>query len=153
MTSIKRLFLTSLSTVLLATPALATPALAVGQITVEDAEGEVDIYSNVKITHTADTLYLKAPDSETTLVINKKNCTMEKSIQVCSTGDVTVSTYGVDESLEVDKMFIFINSTKERQVLEGSKVVLSPSTVLIEILTTKGTYINGMGQIDSMQKP
>lgn len=148
MTFIKTLILTSLSTAL-----LATPVLAVGQITVEDAEGEVDIYSNVKITHTADTLYLKASDSETTLVINKKDCTMEKAIQVCSMGNVTVSSYGVDESLEVAQMFVFINPTKERQVLEGSKVVLSPSTVLIEILTTKGTYINGMGKIDSMQKP
>lgn len=148
MTSIKTLILSSLSTAL-----LATPTLAVGQFSVEDSEGAVDIYSNIRITHTADTLYLKASDSETTLVINKKDCKMEKAIQVCSTGDVSINTYGVDESLDIDQILVFINTTKERQAIEGSKVVLSPNTVLVEILTKKGTYINGMGQIDSMQKP
>ncbi|GFE68021.1 hypothetical protein [Chroococcus sp. FPU101] len=99
MTSIKTLILSSVSTAL-----LATPSLAFGQFTVEDIEGAVDIYSNVRITHTDDSLYFKASDSELTLIINKKDCKMEKAIQVCSTGNVSVNTYGVDESLDVEQI-------------------------------------------------
>lgn len=148
MISIKSLFLTTLSSTL-----IAVPALAVGQFTVENSNGEIDTYSNVTITHTADTLYFKPSDSNITLVINKKDCKMENSLQVCTTGDVVLRTYGVDETLDINQMFVFINPTKEKQLIQGSTVSLSPNTVLVEILTEKGTYINGMGQIDSMQKP
>jgi hypothetical protein len=145
---IKKLILTTLSTAL-----LTTPALAIGQFIVEDAAGEVEIYSDVQITQTADTLSLTASDSDITLVINKKNCNMEKAIQVCSAGDVIISTHGVDETLEVEQVYVFINPSNERQMLEGSEVILSPNTVLVEILTAKGTYINGMGKIDATAKP
>jgi hypothetical protein len=132
---------------------LSTSALAKGEITVEQANGDVETYSEVAISNTADILYFKAQDSNTLLMVTKKECTTEDKILVCNQARMGVDTDGVLEELDVKQIVLFINPTAERQPIKGSKVSLGPGTVLLEAATTKGTFITGLGKIDATTKP
>lgn len=144
----KTLSLSLLSTLLL-TPSL----LAKGLVTVEQIDGNVDNYVDVEIFSTEDTLYLKPAEGPDIVVIEKKNCKLEDNIQVCSDGTLTLDTYGVEENIEIDQLFIFTNNTDKRLPIQKSDVTLKGKTIMLEILTSEGTYITGMGRIDQTTPP
>ena len=144
----KTLNLALLST-LLFTPSL----LAKGLVTVEQIDGNVDNYVDVEIFSTQDTLYLKPAEGKDLVVIEKKNCKLEGNIQVCSDGTLTIESYGVEENINIEKLFIFTNNTNKRLPIQKSDVTLKGNTILLEVLTEKGTYITGMGRIDQTTPP
>jgi hypothetical protein len=146
-------FAQSLSSALCLMCLVSVPAFAQGEITVEQADGSVDTYSNVEIHNTPDILYFKAKDKDTFVLITKKECTNEGKILVCNQARMGVDTDGVIEELGIKQIIVFINPTAERQGIKGSKVTLGPGTVLLEASTTKGTYVTGLGKIDSTKKP
>lgn len=132
---------------------VSSPAFAKGEISVEKANGDVETYSEVEISNTPEILYFKAKDSNTILMITKKECTAEDKILVCNQARMGVDTEGVIEELGVKQIVLFINPTAERQPVKGSKVTLGPGTVLLEASTTNGSYVTGLGKIDATTKP
>jgi hypothetical protein len=129
------------------------PAWAKGEITVEQPNGDNNIYSGVEIYNTSDILYFKAPDLDTIFMISKNQCDKEGELLVCNKARMGLDTQGVLEELKVKEIHLFINPSTTSQTIKGSQVTLSPGTVLLEFVTEKGTYVSGLGRIDSTTKP
>ncbi|MBR8830733.1 MAG: hypothetical protein N5P05_000966 [Chroococcopsis gigantea SAG 12.99] len=147
--NLKKIISTALCLVLIAPVA----ALAEGEVTIEYANGDDNTYSNVEIHNTDNILYLNPPEMDTMLMISKKECGKEGEILVCNKAVLGLDTQGVLEELKVKEIHLFINETKNPQQIQGSTVTLSPGTMLLEVLTEKGTYVNALGKIDSTSKP
>jgi hypothetical protein len=147
-----RLLKTLLAVGLLTATAIA-PALAKGEVTVEHKNGDTNTYSGVEISNAPNVLYLKSQDSDTTLMITKNECTKEGELLVCNKARAGVDTHGVIEELDVAQIVLFINPTQTPQPIKGSKVTMSPNTVLLEMSTKKGSYITALGKIDSSTRP
>jgi hypothetical protein len=141
-----------LSALLLAT-FLPLPALAKGEISVEHDNGDIDTYSEVEISNTPDILYFKANEGNTMLLITKNECKKEGEILFCDKARAGVDTNGVIEELDIAQIALFINPTKDRQSVKGSKVTMGANTVLLEMATEKGSYITALGKIDSTTRP
>ncbi len=129
------------------------PGLAKGEMTVEYANGDSVTYSSVEIHNTDNIVYFKSPEINTIMMISKNECTKEGQILVCNKARLGLDTEGVLEELKVKEIHLFINPTNTSQPIQGSQVTLSPGTVLLEVLTEKGTYMNALGRIDSTTKP
>ncbi len=129
------------------------PALAAGEVTVEDGDGNVQTYTDVEIISTPDVVYFRSSEGGTTLQIVKNNCDREGQLLVCNKAQAGVNTDGVVEQLDVNQIVLFINPTTAQQPISGSKVVMGPNTVLLEMTTAKGTYISGLGKIDGSSLP
>ncbi len=129
------------------------PAMAKGEISIEQPNGDLEVFSNVQISNTPDIIYFKSEDTENILMITKKDCVNEDKLLVCNKARMGVDTDGIIEEIDVKQIFLFINPTKEPQSIKGSAVTMSPGTILLEAATTKGTYITGLGRIDNNTKP
>jgi hypothetical protein len=129
------------------------PAGAKGEVNVEYSNGDSDIYSGVEIHNTDKILYLVAPESETMLLISKNQCGKEGELLVCNQARLGLDTQGVLEELKIREIHLFINPTRDAQPIQGSQVTMSPGTILLEVVTEKGTYISALGRIDSTAKP
>lgn len=126
---------------------------AKGEISVEFPNGDIDTYSEVEIHNTSNILYFQAPESETMLLISKNKCDKEGELLVCNQARMGLDTQGVLEELKIKEIHLFINQTTKPQMIQGSEVTMSPGTVLLEVVTEKGTYISALGRIDSTTKP
>jgi hypothetical protein len=133
--------------------ALQIPALATGEINVEHSNGDIDTYSDVSIANAPQVLYIKSKEGNTMLLITKNECKKEGELLVCDKARAGVDTNGVMEELNMKEIILFINPTKTRQPIEGSKITLSPETFLLEMSTANGNYITGAGKIDSTTRP
>lgn len=130
------------------TSMFSAPALAKGMVMVEYPNGDIDEYPEVNLTRTNQAIYLKPVEGENVLVIFNKKCELERQLKVCTDAEVKLNSYGIDENINVEQIVVFINDTSRRQMIQGSRVNLSPNTILLEILTDRGTYITGLGKID-----
>jgi hypothetical protein len=144
---------TSLLSVCLLAVFAPIPAGAKGEINVERPNGDTDVYSGVEIHNTQDILYFKDSEADTIFMISKNQCDKEGELIVCNKARLGLDTQGVIEELKVKEIHLFINPTKTSQPIQGSQVTLSPGTVLLEVVTEKGTYISALGKIDSTTKP
>lgn len=133
--------------------AISAPAFARGEISVEYSDGNVETYSDVSISNTANILYFEDPDTGTILMISKKGCNPEGELLLCKEARMGVDTHGVIEELSVKQIVLFINPTQKAQPIKNSEVTLSPGTVLLEASTHKGSFITGLGKIDATTKP
>lgn len=143
----------SLLSALLLASFLPLPALAKGEVTVEHDNGDIDSYSDVEISDTSDILYFKTKEGSTMLLITKNECKKEGEILFCDKARAGVDTNGVIEELGVPQIVLFINPTNTRQPVKGSKVTMGANTVLLEMVTEKGSYVTGIGKIDSTTRP
>ena len=144
-------------------------ALAQGEITVEYKNGDTEVFYDVEISDTKDIIYFQivksddeesddatesdAGNSDRILMITKNKCDQEGELLVCNKARVGLQSYGVLEELNVEQIFLFINSSNEKQTINGSTVTMSPNTILLEFATDKGGFVNGFGTIDSATRP
>jgi hypothetical protein len=131
---------------------LPIPSLANGLVRIEQSDGSSKVYHGVEIANTDAAVYF-VPASSEELIIQKRGCTSEDQIQVCPTPDVEFSRYGVIEDLLVSHAFLFVNTTQQSHQIRKSRVTLSPNTLMVEILTSKGTFIRALGIVDSTSTP
>ena len=133
--------------------AFNSPASALGELTVERKSGETQVFSDVEISDTKDIIYFQGGDNNNILMITKNECDKEGELLVCKKARVGLQSYGILEELNVDQIFVFINSSGEKQSIKGSTVTMSPKTVLLEFLTSEGNFVTGFGRIDSDVSP
>lgn len=129
------------------------PSLAKGEVTVEHDSGDTDTYSQVEIFNTPDILYFKTKEGSTMLLITKNECKKEGEILFCDKARASLDTDGVIEQLDVAQIVLFINPTNTRQQVKGSKVTMGANTILLEMVTEKGSYLTALGKIDSTTRP
>ena len=132
---------------------LCTPALAEGELTVEYQNGDVVVFSDVQISDTEEIIYFQGQENDSILMITKNECREEGEILVCNQARVGLQSYGVLEELPVEQIFLFINPTDENQGINGSTVIMSPNTILLEFATEQGSFVTGFGTIDSTVRP
>jgi len=131
--------------------ALAAPTLAEGLVTVEYPNGDSTNYPGVRILSNNEILNVKDGEEGKVLEIQKKDCHTEGEVAVCTGGTVIIDTYGVKEAMLVKQLVVFTNTTTKQQPIKDSKVTLGPKSVMAEILSQKGTYVNISGKIDSSE--
>jgi hypothetical protein len=142
-----------LSPLLLLSVLIPNAVLAQGEITVEHQNGDVDLYSEVEISNTDEILYFKTQEGDKILMITKNECDKEGELFVCNKARMGLDSYGVLEEIKVREIFLFINPTTQSQPIRGSNVTMTPSTILLEVVTENGSYITGLGKIDKTTKP
>lgn len=131
----------------------AFPVHAQGEITIQQANGETQTYSEVEIFNTENILYFQSPDTNSILMITKKECNYEDQLLVCNRARMGLDTNGVIEEFTVKQIVLFINPTQKRLPIQGSSITMGPQTILLEAVTGKGTYVTGLGTIDKTTKP
>ena len=129
-----------------------SPAFAQGEITVEYADGETQIL-DVDISDTKEFIYFQNTENDNILMITKNKCDREGELIVCNKARAGLQSHGILEELNIEEIFLFINSSEEEQAISGSKVTMSPNTILLEFVTDKGSLITGLGTIDSNVRP
>lgn len=130
-----------------------TPAFAEGELTVEYKNGDIETFPGVEISDTEEIIYFQGGDNDSILMITKNECEKEGELLVCNKARVGLQSYGILEELNVEQIFLFINSSDEKQTINGSKVTMSPNTILLEFATDKGSFVTGFGTIDSTIRP
>ncbi len=142
-------------------------ALAQGEITVDYKNGETEVFYDVEIFDTKETIYFQVGNNDDEndqqetnetqngriLMITKNKCDQEGELLVCNKARVGLQSYGVLEELNVEQIFLFINPSDEKQTINGTTVTMSPNTILLEFATEKGGFVNGFGTIDSTTRP
>jgi hypothetical protein len=128
---------------------LPLAAQAQGEVRIEQRDGSNKVYPGVRIDAKGDTVTFSLENTAHTLVVVGSHCAREGGVRVCSSADVWFDRYGVNEELRVTKSYVFVNDTHTMLHVKGSRVDLSPNTVMVEILTQRGTYITGRGWIDA----
>ncbi|MGD1065907.1 MAG: hypothetical protein ABR975_03755, partial [Vulcanimicrobiaceae bacterium] len=126
---------------------LPLPAPAQGEVRIEQRDGSNKVYPGVHIDAKGDTVTFSLANAEHTLVVAGAHCSREDGVRMCSSADVWLERYGVSEELRVTKSYVFVNDTHKMLHVKGSRVDLSPNTLMVEILTQRGTYITGRGWI------
>jgi hypothetical protein len=128
---------------------LPLPAHAQGEVRIEQRDGSNKLYPGVHIDAKGNTVTFSLENAEHTIVVAGSHCGREDGVRVCSSTDVWFDRYGVNEELRITKGYVFVNDTHKMLHVKGSRVELSPNTLLVEILTQRGTYITGRGWIDA----
>ena len=122
-------------------------------MTVEYKNGDIETFPGVEISDTEEIIYFQGGDNDSILMITKNECEKEGELLVCNKARVGLQSYGILEELNVEQIFLFINSSDEKQTINGSKVTMSPNTILLEFATDKGSFVTGFGTIDSTIRP
>jgi hypothetical protein len=132
---------------------LPLPALAQGEVRITQSDGSSTTYPGVHIVDTGGTITFTLPSTQHEIVVTGAKCSRQNGLRVCNSADVWFDRYGVNEELRITKGFVFVNATSRLLHLSNSRVELSPHTLMVEILTQRGTYIVGRGWMDAPSAP
>jgi hypothetical protein len=125
------------------------PVAAQGEVRITQADGTSTTYPGVRIVDTGGAITFTLPSTQHTIVVTGTKCGRENGLRVCNSADVWFDRYGVNEELRITKGFVFVNDTSRLVHLKNSRVDMSPHTLMVEILTQRGTYIVGRGWVDA----
>jgi hypothetical protein len=127
-------------------------ARAEGTITIQQSDGDTNVYHNVaiKVIHSA--LYLTSEDGKGTLVINRAACAYQGKVMVCLPTSAALVQSGKTSALDFQKGTVYLNSTDDEQQLSASTTKIAPHSVVLSFTTDRGTYVSLIGQIDKVVK-
>ncbi|MGB8907137.1 MAG: hypothetical protein WCC84_00125 [Candidatus Cybelea sp.] len=127
-------------------------ARAEGTLTIQQADGDKNVYQHVavKVIHSA--LYLTSADGKGTLVINRAACAYQGKVMVCLPTSAALVQSGTTSALDFQKGTVYLNSTDDEQQLSASTTKIAPHSIVLSFTTDRGTYVNLIGQIDKVVK-
>jgi hypothetical protein len=138
----------ALTACLLATAA----ARAEGTLTIQQSDGDSNVYHHVaiKVIHSA--LYVTSADGKGTLVINRAACAYQGKLMVCLPTSAALVQSGKTSALDFQKGTVYLNSTDDAQQMSASTTKVAPHSIVLSFTTQRGTYVSLTGQIDKVVK-
>jgi hypothetical protein len=146
-----RFFLTGLFlTSLVAWP--LGPANATGTVRVQQRDGSVQIYDNVRIVVKNQSMAITSSDGKGTIYIGKAACSKSGELIRCLPYDATLDQSGVQTHITLATGTVWVNPRDTNETLSHSSTQLPPRGVLLAVKTKAGTYVSLTGTVDEVQK-
>ncbi len=133
-------------------PFLAAPAKAQGTVTIQQPNGSVDTYGDVKIKVIHNSLYLTSKDGGGTLEVSRAACSYQGEILTCFPLVATLIQPGATGPLDLKTGTIYTNMSGQTQQLPLSTMRIPSRGIVMSFSTKRGTYVNVVGVIDEVHK-
>jgi hypothetical protein len=130
---------------------IASVARAEGTARIQQADGAVSTYHNVKIQLLNKTLTMTSPDGKGTLMIYRAACAYQGSLLVCLPTGTTLIQGGTVSPIKLVSGTVYANMTDTPQNLSNSSTQLPPHGILMALKTERGTYVSLNGTIDKVK--
>ncbi len=127
-------------------------ARASGTVLVQQRDGAIKTYKNVRIGIGNEQLELTSSDGQGTLVLGKADCTKVGELVRCLPYDATLYQNGEKKHITLESGTVWLNPTQTNQPLSLSSAQLPPHGVLMSVHTKAGTYVSLSGTVDEMHK-
>ncbi len=130
--------------------AIATQASAQGVTRIQQSDGSVQLYHDVRMSLKGETLWIRTADHEGVLEIVNGACSFTGDLQRCLPSAVTLHQSGRTHSITIDRGTVYLNLTDTAQRLHYSSRMLPPHNVLVEMHTIHGTFVSVQGTLDEV---
>lgn len=127
------------------------PGEALGVTRVQQSDGTVQTYRDVRIRLNGTTLRLTSPDRKGVLVISSGACSAG-DVERCLPSSVTLRQFGKTHNIAITHGTVFLNLTSAMQHLPHSSQQVPPHGVVIFVHTAHDTYIATHGRLDDIER-
>jgi hypothetical protein len=128
-----------------------TQVVAHGVTRVQQKDGSVQFYQNVRLSLHGQTLWIASADHKGALEVVDGACSFVGELRRCLPYSVTLHQHGTKHVIALDRGTVFINLSGIPQALHHSSKTLAPGSVLVVLHTAKGTYISVQGKLDEVK--
>ena len=135
-----------------AAAALAAPAFATGTARIQQPNGSVKTYQNVRILIDPQSMTLVSADGVGTLYIGKAACTKEGDLIRCFPDHATYDHNGTRTHIVLQNGTVWLNPTSGKLALPNSSTQIAPHGVVLSMRTKVGTYMSLTGTADQIKK-
>ncbi len=147
-----RFSVTALTAVALFTFSSTLAARAEGTARIQQADGTVNVYQDVKIQIVHNTLAMTTADGKGTLMIYRAACAYQGDIYVCLPTGATLVQGGSVNPINIVRGTVYANLTDEMHQLSLSTMQMAAHSIMMAIKTKRGTYVTLSGTIDKVKK-
>jgi hypothetical protein len=123
-------------------------ARAEGVLRVQQSDGTVRVYRRVHVRIAGSTLWLRSPDGHDELKIESEACSYAGPLERCFPYDTTLRRRGVLHHIALERGTVYANLTGADAQLPHSSQHVGPLDVLVQLHTTRGTYLSLSGTLD-----
>ncbi len=127
------------------------PANAEGTTRIQQSDGTIHVYSDVRIRLTGQTLWIHSADHKGVLEVTTGACSFVRNVQRCLPYVATLRQHGKTHEIALDHGTVFMNLTEAIQYLPRSSEGLGPHQVLVLLHTMHGTYVSVRGTLDEVK--
>lgn len=121
-------------------------------MTIVQADGDKDTYSDVEIKVIHGALYMTSEDGKGTMVITRAACSHQAQLMVCYATNATLVQSGETSPLDFKRGTVYVNDTDDYQPLVMSTTKVAPHSIMLSFTTKRGTYVTVNGSIDKVVK-
>ena len=131
--------------------AIGSPASAQGITRVQQADGSVRLYHDVRISLTGETLWIKSADHKGALEIVDGACSFVDELKRCLPYAVSLHQHGRTRAIALERGTVYFNLSGTPRRLHDSSQFLGPRDVLVAFNTVHGTYVTVQGRLDAVK--
>jgi len=128
------------------------PASASGTARIQQPDGDVKTYKNVRIVINEGNLWMTSSDGKGTLVIGKAACSKIGELVRCLPYDATLVQFGEKTHIALQSGTAWLNPSQTTQTLPLSSAQLPAHGVLVSVRSKRGTYVTLTGTVDKIVK-
>jgi len=125
---------------------------ATGTARIQQGDGSVKVYNNVRIVVQHKTMSITSSDGKGTIVISKAACTQINDMYRCLPYAVTLDQNGQSIPISLQSGTVWLNPTTAPPQLPQSATQVQPHGVVLSLQTKRGTYVSLTGTADVLSK-
>jgi hypothetical protein len=130
---------------------LSVPANAAGVTRVQQSDGSVQVYQNVAMSLSGQTLLLRSRDRKGELEVSSDACSAMGAVQRCLPYSTVLRQHGQAHTIALERGTVFFNLSGDPQTLRHSSRRLGPHEVLVLLHTMRGTIVSVEGTLDTVK--
>ncbi len=131
---------------------VSSRAGASGTARIQQRDGSLKIYTNVRISIDQQSMTLTSSDKKGTIYIGKAACTKVGELVRCFPYDATLDQGGKVTHIALQSGTVWANPTTTKLQLPQSSTQLPPHGVILSMRTKAGTYMSLTGTADEIKK-
>ncbi|HTU69118.1 MAG TPA: hypothetical protein VMF11_02265 [Candidatus Baltobacteraceae bacterium] len=131
--------------------AFASPAYANGVVRVQQSDGSVRDYPQVRMAWTGQTLWLHSADGKGVLQITTGACSYAGSVLRCLPYSITLHQSGKKHPIAIANGTVYINLSGKTGHVPYSSRPIGPHGLMVAIKTQHGTFITVRGHLDEVK--
>ena len=140
----------TLATLTAALALLPVAARADGVMRVQQSDGAVHVYHNLKIRLAGNTLWIHSGDRKGVLEVASGACSFVRDLQRCLPYATTLRQHGTTRSIVLREGTVYLNLTSDVHHLPHSSQQLAPHALVLFLHTMHGTYVSVNGTLDEV---
>lgn len=130
---------------------LGTAAQAAGTTRVQQSDGSVQVYHDVRIRLHGHTLWLRSPDRKDRLQVESTACSYVHEIQRCLPYKVFLHKPSGAHQITIVRGVYYVNLTDKPHPLLHSSERVPAKSVLMFLHTSHGTFVQAEGRLDAVE--